>query len=109
VKTVAIEQSTLDSCVREAQDDRVLVTRAGRPVAIVVGLADGDGAAWAFDAPRVTVVHEGTTEVWLPRLTAHLVHRGARWEIDALHLSLPLSDEGRRQERRLFGLPPPTR
>jgi ketosteroid isomerase-like protein len=76
---------------------------------IVVGLADGDGAAWAFDAPRVTVVHEGTTEVWLPRLTAHLVHRGARWEIDALHLSLPLSDEGRRQERRLFGLPPPTR
>jgi prevent-host-death family protein len=42
VKTVAIEQSTLDSCVREAQDDRVLVTRAGRPVAIVVGLADFD-------------------------------------------------------------------
>ena len=42
MKTVAIEQSTLDSCVREAQDDRVLVTRAGRPVAIVVGLADFD-------------------------------------------------------------------
>jgi len=42
VKTVAIEQFTLDSCVREAQDDRVLVTRAGRPVAIVVGLADFD-------------------------------------------------------------------
>jgi prevent-host-death family protein len=42
VKTVGIEQTTLDSCVREAQDDRVLVTRAGRPVAIVVGLADFD-------------------------------------------------------------------
>jgi prevent-host-death family protein len=42
VKTVGIEQATLDSCVREAQDDRVLVTRAGRPVAIVVGLADFD-------------------------------------------------------------------
>ena len=42
MKTVAIEQATLDSCVREAQDDRVLVTRAGRPVAIVVGLADFD-------------------------------------------------------------------
>lgn len=42
MKTVGIEQATLDSCVREAQDDRVLVTRAGRPVAIVVGLADFD-------------------------------------------------------------------
>jgi prevent-host-death family protein len=42
VKTVGIEQTTLDSCVREAQDDRVVVTRAGRPVAIVVGLADFD-------------------------------------------------------------------
>lgn len=42
MKTVGIEQTTLDSCVREAQDDRVLVTRAGRPVAIVVGLADFD-------------------------------------------------------------------
>lgn len=42
MKTVGIEQATLDSCVREAQDDRMLVTRAGRPVAIVVGLADFD-------------------------------------------------------------------
>jgi PHD/YefM family antitoxin component YafN of YafNO toxin-antitoxin module len=42
VKTVAIEQFTLDSCVREAQDDCVLVTRAGSPVAIVVELADFD-------------------------------------------------------------------
>ena len=42
MKTVGIEQATLDSCVREAQDDRVLVTRGGRPVAIVVGLADFD-------------------------------------------------------------------
>ena len=42
MKTVGIEQATLDSCVREAQDDRVLITRGGRPVAIVVGLADFD-------------------------------------------------------------------
>ncbi|MCO6456877.1 MAG: hypothetical protein J5I93_16385 [Pirellulaceae bacterium] len=37
-----IEQSTLDACVRESQGDRVLVTRDGRPVAIVVGLAGLD-------------------------------------------------------------------
>jgi antitoxin (DNA-binding transcriptional repressor) of toxin-antitoxin stability system len=42
VKTLGIEQATLDSCVREAQDDRVLLTRDGRPVAVVVGLAGLD-------------------------------------------------------------------
>jgi hypothetical protein len=38
VKTLGIEQATLDVCVREAQRDRVLVTRDGLPVALVVGL-----------------------------------------------------------------------
>jgi hypothetical protein len=38
MKTVGIEQATLDACVREAQGDRVLVTRGGLPVAVVVGL-----------------------------------------------------------------------
>jgi antitoxin (DNA-binding transcriptional repressor) of toxin-antitoxin stability system len=37
-----MEQATLDVCVREAQEDRVLVTRDGRPVAMVVGLAGLD-------------------------------------------------------------------
>jgi hypothetical protein len=38
VKTLGIEQATLDVCVREAQHDRVLVTRDGLPVALVVGI-----------------------------------------------------------------------
>jgi hypothetical protein len=38
MKTVGIEQATLDACVREAQGERVLVTRDGLPVAMVVGL-----------------------------------------------------------------------
>lgn len=42
MKTLEIEQSTLDSCVREAQSDRVLLTRDGRPVAVMVGLAGFD-------------------------------------------------------------------
>ena len=42
MKTLGIEQATLDSCVREAQDDRVLLTRDGRPVAVVVGVAGLD-------------------------------------------------------------------
>ena len=42
MKTLGMEQTTLDVCVRESQGDRVLVTRDGRPVAMVVGLADLD-------------------------------------------------------------------
>ncbi|GMU20710.1 MAG: hypothetical protein AMXMBFR13_08060 [Phycisphaerae bacterium] len=38
MKRVGIEQATLDACVREAQNDRVLVTRGGLPVALVVGI-----------------------------------------------------------------------
>ena len=38
MKRLGIEQATLDICVREAQSDRVLVTRDGMPVAIVVGI-----------------------------------------------------------------------
>jgi antitoxin (DNA-binding transcriptional repressor) of toxin-antitoxin stability system len=42
MKTLGIEQATLDVCVREAQGERVLVTRDGRPVAMIVGLAGLD-------------------------------------------------------------------
>jgi len=42
MKTLEIERATLDACVREAQGERVLVTRDGRPVAMVVGLAGLD-------------------------------------------------------------------
>lgn len=38
MKTVVLEQATLDACVREAQGDRVVVTRNGVPVALVVGV-----------------------------------------------------------------------
>jgi hypothetical protein len=38
MKTVSIEQASLDACVRDAQGDRVMVTRNGLPVAIVVGI-----------------------------------------------------------------------
>ena len=42
MKTLGMEQATLDLCVSEAQGDRVLVTQNGRPVAMVVGLAGLD-------------------------------------------------------------------
>jgi ketosteroid isomerase-like protein len=59
---------------------------------IVIGLAEAEYSAWAFDLPRVTTTHKGKTETWLPRITAHLVRDGDRWRIDALHLSIAVPD-----------------
>ena len=38
MKTVGLEQATLDACVEDAQRDRVVITRAGEPVAMVIGV-----------------------------------------------------------------------
>jgi hypothetical protein len=42
MKTIQIEEATLDTCVDEAQSDRVIVTRNGAPVALVVGVGGLD-------------------------------------------------------------------
>ncbi len=38
MKTVSIDGTTLDACVEDAQRERVVVTRAGVPVALIVGI-----------------------------------------------------------------------
>jgi len=38
MKTVEIQETNLDACVQEAQSDRVVITRGGNPVALVVGV-----------------------------------------------------------------------
>ncbi len=38
MKTIGIEQATLDTCLRDAQRGRVVITRDGIPVALIVGL-----------------------------------------------------------------------
>ncbi len=38
MKTVLIEQTNLDSCVNEAQREHVIVTRQGKPTALVTGI-----------------------------------------------------------------------
>jgi len=42
MKTVALKQTTLDSCVLDAQSEQVVVTRNGKPVALIIGLEDLD-------------------------------------------------------------------
>jgi len=43
VKTIGMEQATLDACLQEAQRERVVITRNGVPVALIVGLEGLDG------------------------------------------------------------------
>jgi len=38
VKTVELDKTHLESCVADAQDDQVLLTRDGKPVALLIGL-----------------------------------------------------------------------
>jgi antitoxin (DNA-binding transcriptional repressor) of toxin-antitoxin stability system len=38
MKMINLEQSTLDICVHEAQNEHIIITRKGRPVALIVGL-----------------------------------------------------------------------
>ncbi len=38
MKLVSLDQATLDACVRDAQHERVVITRKGKPVALIVGV-----------------------------------------------------------------------
>lgn len=38
MKTMALEQTTFAVCVDDAQHERVMITRAGKPVAMLIGL-----------------------------------------------------------------------
>lgn len=38
MKTVDIEVGTLDTCVQDAQQERVMITRKGVPIALIVGV-----------------------------------------------------------------------
>jgi prevent-host-death family protein len=38
MKTIGLEHATLETCVKNARRGRVVVTRKGKPVAVVVGV-----------------------------------------------------------------------
>ncbi len=42
MKLVSLEQATLDTCIRDAQHERVVITREGKPVAMIVGVEGMD-------------------------------------------------------------------
>ena len=42
MKMVGLEQTTLDICINEAQHERIVITRNGKPVALVIGIEGMD-------------------------------------------------------------------
>lgn len=38
MKVMNLERATLDNCIRESQSERVVITREGKPVALMVGV-----------------------------------------------------------------------
>jgi hypothetical protein len=42
VKVIGIEEAHIEECVKDAQHERVLLTRRGKPVALLVGVAGMD-------------------------------------------------------------------
>lgn len=42
MKVMGLKETNLDACVSEAQHERIVITRNGKPVALVVGVAGLD-------------------------------------------------------------------
>ncbi len=42
MKQIGLEKSSLETCVNEAQRERVVITRKGKPIALIVGVAGMD-------------------------------------------------------------------
>ncbi len=42
MKEIVLEKADLESCVSQAQQERIVITRKGRPVALVVGVEGMD-------------------------------------------------------------------
>jgi prevent-host-death family protein len=38
VKTIDLELASLDGCIREAQQERIVITRNGKPVVLIIGV-----------------------------------------------------------------------
>lgn len=42
MKTINLEQASLDTCVDDAQHERIIIIRDGKPIALIVGVAGMD-------------------------------------------------------------------
>jgi antitoxin (DNA-binding transcriptional repressor) of toxin-antitoxin stability system len=69
MKTVALNKTNLDACVSDAQKQRVVVTRDGNPVALVIGIAglDREQIRLGTNAEFLQLIQERRKERTIPR------------------------------------------
>ena len=42
MKVISLKETSLDACVKDAQNERIVITRDGKPVALMVGVSGLD-------------------------------------------------------------------
>ena len=69
MKTVPIEDASLDLCVADAQRERVILTRGGQPVAVVLGVdgMDEEQLRLCGSHPFWTLMEERSREKTISR------------------------------------------
>jgi len=55
MRTIGLKETNLDACVIEAQDEKIVITRDGKPVALVLGVE-------GLDAEQLEL--GGSAELW---------------------------------------------
>ncbi len=66
MKTFGLEKTSLDSCIIDAQQERVVVTRAGKPVALIMGI-DEEQLAWSKDYSFWQLIQERRSQDTISR------------------------------------------
>ena len=75
MKIVGLEEATLDNCIKDAQHERVVITRDGKPVLLIVGVEGMDKKQLELGSSDKfwTLITERRTQKTISR--AELEHR----------------------------------
>ena len=46
MKTINLEQASLQNCIKEAQQERVIIIENGKPIALLIGIESMDEEQW---------------------------------------------------------------
>ena len=49
MKTINLKQASLQSCIKEAQHERVIITENGKPIALLIGIESMDEEQWQLE------------------------------------------------------------
>jgi hypothetical protein len=64
MKVIGLRETSLDPCVSEAQHEKIVITRNGKPVALVVGVAGLMPNSWNLSNPEFWKLMQ-TFDFWI--------------------------------------------